>query len=289
MKYLLATFSIKGSEELMQICRDLLADAAGEAGFESFEDTEVGINGYVQEKLFHEDVLKKSIKCFPLESISISYTLSNVEDHDWNSSWENMGFEPIKIDNKIIIYDARNNYAHTKSLIEIGIEAKSAFGTGTHSTTQMIISTMLHLNIKGKNVLDCGCGTGILGIAALKLGAADVTGYDIDEWSVQNSTHNAELNGVSFKDVHLGDSSVIKTFTERYDIVVANINRNILLNDMPEFVSVMKSDAILILSGFYEEDVPMLIEKASSLGLRKREQKVNERWCCLSFKRAIRL
>ena len=138
------------------------------------------------------------------------------------------------------------------------------------------------MQLEGKSVLDCGCGTGILSIAAAKCGATHCVGYDIDEWSVDNSRHNAQLNGVDMR-VLLGDASVTATLNEKFDVVLANINRNILLADMPAFVGVMKEGGALILSGFYPSDTAMLCDKAATLGLTLTAQKSNGDWACLMF------
>jgi ribosomal protein L11 methyltransferase len=284
MKYLAAKFTIQCEESMLQVCRDLVADAAGMANFESFEDTAEGINGYVQESLFDKEILSQNLADFPIEGAKISYTISPVEDQDWNATWEEEGFESIDIDGKINIFDARHDTAKDSFPINIGIEAREAFGTGTHWTTRMIVSALLHLDIKGKSVLDCGCGTGILGIAAMKLGAENVIGYDIDEWSANNTELNAANNDVKFSKVICGDSSVIECTNEKFDIVLANINRNILLADMPRFAKAMKPNGTLILSGFYESDVPMLLEKASSLGLHEEKRTVDNEWTMLLLK-----
>ena len=146
----------------------------------------------------------------------------------------------------------------------------------------MIIASLLDMQLEGKSVLDCGCGTGILSIAAAKCGATHCMGYDIDEWSVDNSRHNAQLNGVDMQ-VLLGDASVTATLNEKFDVVLANINRNILLADMPAFVGVMKEGGVLILSGFYPSDAAMLCDKAATLGLTLTAQKSNGDWACLMF------
>lgn len=293
MEYLEAEFTITCQDDLLQTARDLLADAAAASGFESFEDTANGMRGYVQTALFDEDELKSQLGCFPLQDAKVTYTVRQAEDKDWNQTWEDNGFDPIDIDNgKLVVIDA--NHSDGLSLPTaarvIKIDAKLAFGTGTHETTQMIISTLLDLNgatalpLSGLRVLDCGCGTGILGIAASILGASEVTGYDIDEWSVKNTLHNARLNNVANVNALLGDASVIKTIGGLFDIVLANINRNILLNDMAAMRSKMAHDATLILSGFYEDDIPLLVEKAQTLGLGLTRQKGKGDWRCLVFK-----
>ena len=286
MKYLVAEFKIECQDGMIQIARDLLTDALGEAGFETFEDTEDGIKGYVQESLFDENAMNDVFSNFMLPDVTINANIQEAEYKNWNEEWEEAGFERININDSITIYDARHDDGNgIASGISIGIETKQAFGTGTHETTRMIVSTLLNIDIKGKRVLDCGCGTGLLGIAASKLGASEVVGYDIDEWSSENAIHNAELNGVGNMKVMLGDASVLKSVEGKFDVVLANINRNILLADMPAFVSVMADDSLLILSGFYASDVDLLIEKASSLGLSKIDSKSDSEWTCLVLKK----
>lgn len=285
MKYIVADFDIRCDANLLQTCKDLLADAAANAGFESFEETEdTHLKGYVQKDLFYRHALDEAIKDFPVDQVEISYTLEDVEDKDWNASWEEGGFDPINIQDKILIFDAKQplgSFHIRKSTIPIAIDAKLAFGTGTHQTTQMIVSTLLELDLEGKRTLDCGCGTGILSLAASKLGAKECIAYDIDEWSVENTRHNAEINQVTNLTVFHGDGRVISHINGVFDIVMANINRNILLADMDKFKEVMRPSATLILSGFYEEDIPFLIEKAASLGLEETGRKTDDHWACL--------
>lgn len=284
MKYKIADFKIACTPELTQIAKDLLPDLMGEIGFESFEDTPDGLKGYIPADLLDTNSLKQVLETFPLEDVNITYTLSDTEDKNWNEAWENTGFAPINIDNQVLVYDARTGRKPAgDSLINIGIEAKQAFGTGTHETTRMMIGAMLQLSLRGKRVLDCGCGTGILGIAALKLGAEAVVGFDIDEWSVENTQHNAAINEVDNIEVFHGDAHVLSHVSGVFDVVLANINRNILLNDMPTYLEIMNAGSVLIISGFYEEDVKLLDEKAKTLGLVKTSQKTDNNWCCLTF------
>lgn len=295
MKYFVSSFKIECPTELLQTARDLLADAAGEAGFESFEDTDDGINGYVQKDFFDKEILEQGINDFPLNNVSISYVIKDAEDKDWNEEWENTGFEPIIVANRVIIYDAKkttpdelqnitskiNGDGDGHQCVPIGIEAKLAFGTGSHQTTRMIVAALLKLNLKGKRFLDCGCGTGILGITAAKLGASEIVGYDIDEWSVENARHNAKINGVdNFNDYH-GDSTVLNHVSGVFDVVAANINRNILLKDMHSFKDVMQHGGILILSGFYQEDIPTILDKASEFNLHEQQRYIDDNWSCI--------
>lgn len=286
MKYLVATFNIETSADLMQACQDLLADGAAEAGFESFEETETGMEAYVQKDLFDKEALDAYIADFPIMDTQITYDIQDAEDKDWNQEWEEQGFDPIFVGDQVVIYDAKHPelYPDTSDrpdIIEIGIEAKLAFGTGNHETTRMIIAQLLKMPVKTKRILDCGTGTGILGLTASKLGAKDVVGYDIDEWSVENAKHNAVLNGVDNMEVLFGNSSVLNHVSGVFDVVMANINRNILLEDMKLFRSVMNMGGTLILSGFYEEDVPVLLEKADELGLHEITRQVDNNWTCL--------
>lgn len=284
MKYLVTTFRIDIGEELMQACRDLLADSIATAGYESFEETPEGLNAYVQKDLFDKFALEECITSFPIEEAHITYDTQEAEDKDWNQEWEDKGFEPICINDQVLIYDAAHTELHPTTSpdhIEIGIEAKLAFGTGNHETTRMIVASLLKMNLFKKRVLDCGCGTGILGIVASKLGAADVVGYDIDEWSVDNAQHNASINQVDNMEVFHGNASVISHISGMFDVILANINRNILLADMKAFRSVLNEGGYLILSGFYNDDIPLLLEKAEELGLRESERYSDQDWACL--------
>ena len=289
MKYLVATFNIEAETDLLEASRDLLADGAAQAGFETFEETEQGMDAYVQKELFDREALDAYIADFPISDAHITYSIQDAEDKDWNQEWEEQGFEPIYVADQVVIYDAKHpelypDTSNRPDIIEIGIEAKLAFGTGNHETTRMIISQLLQMPIKTKRVLDCGTGTGILGLTASKLGAKEVVGYDIDEWSVENAKHNALLNGVDNMEVLFGNSSVLNHISGVFDVVMANINRNILLDDMRLLRSVMNTDATLILSGFYEEDVPVLLEKANELGLHETARHTDNNWTCLVLK-----
>ena len=286
MRYLAAHFCIQCDPALMQTVKDLIADMAGEAGFESFEDTPSGLDGYVQEQLMDRGALEQALADFPIDGVNISYIINKVEDQDWNREWEEQGFEPIRIDRRMVIYDAKMpTPSADEGAILIGIDARQAFGTGTHETTQMIIATLLDMNLRGLRTLDCGTGTGILSIAAAKLGAAACVGYDIDEWSVNNARHNGDINHVVL-DIRLGDARVTDTLTTPFDVVMANINRNILLADMERFVRVMATGATLILSGFYPTDIPKLNERATALGLQETARHTLGDWACLVFGRA---
>ena len=312
MKYYEVTFTLNPYST--DAC-DVLAALAGEVGFETFMETETGLTGYVQQALFDASALKEALTDFPFEGVSIDYDVHEAEDKDWNEQWEQEGFEPIVVKRKeviglplategtqesgkrkeicsaIVIHDGRHlPESLSEDTIAIEIDAKLAFGTGTHETTRMVCSALLsylfplstfHFPLR---ILDCGTGTGILAIAALKLGAKEAIGYDIDEWSVDNARHNAVINRVDDRFTSLlGDVNILKEVEGTFDLVMANINRNILLADMPLMHQKMAPGARLILSGFYTADIPMLTEKAQSLGMTLIAQQEDNDWACLVF------
>lgn len=288
MKYYKVDFTI---QPCSQDARDILAAMAGEVGFETFEESEEGLTGYVQQALFNQEALEQTIEYFPIADTRILYKVTEAEDKDWNEQWEQEGFDPIIIDDgKLVIHDGRhlpNSQRSTlNAQLSIEIDAHLAFGTGTHETTRMICATLLKEELKGKKLLDAGCGTGILGIAALKLGADSVTAYDIDEWSSDNTRHNAVINQVDDRMTILcGDATLLDAIDEHFDYVVANINRNILLQDMERFLQVMAKDSKLILSGFYTEDIPLLEAKGQELGLTMERQREDNHWACITLHR----
>lgn len=288
MKYFVANFKIECEAELMQPARELLSAAACEAGFEAFEDTDDGLLGYVQRPMYDKEALDAAIADYMPEGAAVSYAVEEVPDQNWNQGWEDEGFEPIGVSDNLVIYDAKHTdremFAGDDGVMRIFIEARNAFGTGTHQTTRMILRRLLAMDVQCKSVLDCGCGTGILGITASRLGANPVLGYDIDEWSADNAQHNAALNGVENMSVMLGDASVLNNVAECFDVVIANINRNILIADMPAFRAHMKEGAQLILSGFYEADVPMIEAAAKEHGLSLCDVVTDEEWVCALFK-----
>ncbi len=288
MKYYKVDFTI---QPCSQDARDILAAMAGEVGFETFEESEEGLVGYVQQGLFDQQALEQTIEYFPIVDTRILYKVTEAEDKDWNEQWEQEGFDPIIIDDgKLVIHDGRHLPHSQRSTLNaqlsIEIDAHLAFGTGTHETTRMICATLLKEKLKGKKLLDAGCGTGILGIAALKLGAENVTAYDIDEWSSDNTRHNAVINQVDDRMTILcGDATLLDAIDEHFDYVVANINRNILLQDMERFLQVMAKDSKLILSGFYTEDIPLLEAKGQELGLTMERQREDNHWACITLHR----
>lgn len=283
MKYFEVDFQLS---PLSQDACDILAALTADAGFESFEETQHGIRGYVQQPLLDRQALEDIVNNFPIIGTNIIYTINKAEDKDWNEQWEQEGFEPIIVgNNRLAIHDGRHLPSRPAD-ISVEIDARLAFGTGTHETTQMICEWMLDMPMKDLRVMDAGCGTGILGIVALKLKASHVTAYDIDEWSSDNTRHNAIINCVDSQlSVYCGDASLLDSKTADYDLVLANINRNILLNDMPHFCQIMKQDAKLILSGFYTEDIPLLEARGKELGLTLTGTKNRDKWASIIMQR----
>lgn len=283
MKYFEVDFQLS---PLSQDACDILAALTADAGFESFEETQHGIRGYVQQPLLDRQALEDIVNNFPIIGTNIIYTINKAEDKDWNEQWEQEGFEPIIVgNNRLAIHDGRHLPSQPAD-ISVEIDARLAFGTGTHETTQMICEWMLDMPMKDLRVMDAGCGTGILGIVALKLKASHVTAYDIDEWSSDNTRHNAVINRVDSQlSVYCGDASLLDSKTADYDLVLANINRNILLNDMPHFCQIMKQDAKLILSGFYTEDIPLLEARGKELGLTLTGAKNRDKWASIIMQR----
>ena len=286
MKYLEATFIIEG-EALVPDLRDTAADMItaldAEAGFESFTQEDGQLTGYVQEELIDREMLDASLSSFPIPGVKVTYSLKPVEDKDWNETWEDNGFEPVFIGDKCVIHDMKHLPATSEGMLDIVVDARMAFGTGTHETTQMMIDQILKSDMRGKRVLDCGCGTGILSVAAAKTGAREVVAYDIDEWSVENTRHNARLNSVDNITVLTGNAEVLSHVSGVFDFVLANINRNILLADMKAMREVMGFGSKLIISGFYQSDADALCQEAQRLGMTFQSSSVSGDWMLLSF------
>lgn len=286
MKYYEVTFTISTHEPaIINNVRDVVAALAGEAGFESFQESDDGLTGYVQQDFFNEQLLQEQLNMLPFDGVNISFTVGEADYRDWNEQWEEEGFSPITIGKDFVIHDGRHLPEDIPAGMEaIEIDARMAFGTGTHETTRLMASAIASLPLRGKTVLDCGTGTGILAILALKCGACKAVGYDIDEWSVENAIHNASHNGVEHSlTVLQGDATVLQGIDGDFHLVMANINRNILLNDMEAMRSKMARGGLLLLSGFYADDAPMLQERAASLGLTLKDRWLQNEWACLLF------
>lgn len=247
------------------IISDVLASELGEIGFESFTENEDGLQAYISDQLYNVKALVDKLKEFPLENVTIHYSEQFIESKDWNEEWEKNYFNPIRIGNECIIrasfHEPEPGYTYN-----IIIDPKMAFGTGNHETTFLMISEMLKLNLEGKDLLDMGCGTAVLAILAKMKKANKVVGIDIDEWAYNNALENVRLNNTEDIQVVLGGAEQIPAFGQ-FDIVFANINRNILLNDIRHYTSCMKPGALLFMSGFYTQDIPAIEEECKRNGL----------------------
>lgn len=278
MKYFEVTFTAQPCNEIVT---DVLSALAGEIGFESFVECEGGVQAYIQQSLFDENALKEMLANFPVPDTKITYTITEPKDKDWNEEWEKNFFQPIVIDNRCVIHSTfHHDYPHAE--YDIVINPQMAFGTGHHETTSSILGELLDADLKGKSVLDMGCGTSILAILASMRGADPVTAIDIDDWCVNNSRDNIALNHISNITVELGDASLLKG-RKPFDIIIANINRNILLNDMAAYAACMHKESELYMSGFYVEDIPAIREKAESLGMTFVHHREKNRWVAVKF------
>lgn len=278
MKYFEFTFHTSPCTETVN---DVLTAVLGEVGFESFVECEGGLTAYIQQSVCDENAIKTVIAEFPLSDTEITYTFTEAEDKDWNEEWEKNFFQPIVIDNRCVIHSTFHK-DYPKAEYDIVINPQMAFGTGHHETTSSILGELLEADLKGKSVLDMGCGTSILAILASMRGAGKVTAIDIDDWCVNNSRDNIALNGISNITVELGDASLLNG-REPFDVVIANINRNILLQDMPAYAACMKKGSELYISGFYTEDIPVLREKAESLGMEYVHHREKHNWAAVKF------
>lgn len=279
MKYLEFTFITSPCTET---ANDVLAAILGEVGFESFMEHEKGLTAYIQQPLFDETAMTDAIKEFPLPGTEISYTYIEAEDKDWNEEWEKNFFQPIVIGDRCVIHSSFHKDV-PKAQYDIIINPQMAFGTGHHETTSLIIEELLDCQLEGKPLLDMGCGTSILAILARMKGAYPCTAIDIDEWCVRNSQENIALNKVDGITVLQGDASSL-TGLGPFDIIIANINRNILLNDMKRYVACMRKGAEIFMSGFYIEDIPVLQAEAERNGLQPVSHKEKNRWAAIKCK-----
>ncbi|WP_276868569.1 50S ribosomal protein L11 methyltransferase [Bacteroides heparinolyticus] len=280
MKYLEFTFQTTPCTEVVN---DVLSAVLAEAGFESFVEQTDGINAYIQKALYNESTLKEALAEFPLPDVNIEYNYTEAEDRNWNEEWEKNFFQPIVIDNRCVIHSTFHKDV-PQAEYDIVINPQMAFGTGHHETTSLIIGELLDSDLQEKSLLDMGCGTSILAILARMRGATPCTAIDIDEWCVRNSLENIELNRVDNIDVFQGDASSLKD-KGPFDIIIANINRNILLNDMKHYVSRMNQGGSLLMSGFYANDIPVIQAEAENNGLHLIHHREKNQWAVVLFRK----
>ncbi|MGN0048925.1 MAG: 50S ribosomal protein L11 methyltransferase [Bacteroides sp.] len=280
MKYLEFNFHTTPNTETIH---DVLSAVLGEVGFESFVEQAEGLLAYVQQAQFDKTALKEALEAFPIPDTAVTYSYREAEDKDWNEEWEKNFFQPIVIGNRCVIHSTFHQDV-PEAEYDIVINPQMAFGTGHHETTSLIIEELLERNLEGVSLLDMGCGTSILAILGRMRGAAHCTAIDIDEWCVRNSLENIGLNGTDEIEVHQGDATSLAT-KGPFDVVIANINRNILLNDMHHYVARMNPHATLLMSGFYIEDLPVIQAEAERLGLKLMHHREKNRWTAATFTR----
>ena len=259
---------------------DLLAAMLGEVGFESFVPDENGLTAYAPVKLFDADAARAAIADFPFDTeMEISYKV--IEGQDWNSEWEKNYFQPIVVGDRCVVHSS----FHTdvpQAKYDIVIDPKMAFGTGHHATTSLMLDRLLDMELDGLGVIDMGTGTGILAILAAMRGAHPVTGIEIDPFAQVNAVENVALNGHPEIEMIAGDATAL-AHVAAADVFLANINRNVILADIKEYVSRLKQGGVMFLSGFYTQDVPMVQQAAEDCGLAADGFTSRDNWACLKL------
>lgn len=276
MKYLEFTFLCTPFDEDVT---DILSFYLGEIGFNSFVVEDSELKAYIIKDDFDKEALDELIANYPFD-VRINYEIKQMEDKNWNEEWEKNYFSPITVGDECVIKSSfHKNVPHCK--YNIIINPKMSFGTGHHQTTFLILSEILKQDFNNKVVLDMGCGTGILGILALMKGAKKVTAIDIDQWVYDNVIENIKLNNINASDINvlIGDASLLKE--QKFDIILANINRNVLLNDLKIYNNVLSNGGEIYLSGFYIEDIPALLQEAAKFHLIQKEVQSLDNWAML--------
>ena len=261
------------------LARELLIADLGNVGFESFVETDDTVEAYIQSPDFSPEILT-SEHFRKNDFFHFEYSTEVIADQNWNEVWEQNYFEPLLIENKCLIR-APFHDTYPSAEYEIIINPRMAFGTGNHETTHLMILSILELEMKGKRVLDMGCGSGILSLFSSMKGASEITAIDIDEWSYNNTLENAELNQIRNIKVLLGDAGLLEE--QSFDIILANIQRNILLQDMEAYRKVLNQGGELVMSGFYTADLASITEKAASLDLKLTATYERSDWCAARF------
>lgn len=273
--YIAYYFKVKPLQPAVEI---LIAEL-GFAGFESFVETEEGVTAYIQKEEWHTSILDV-IQILNSDEFEITYTSEEIEQTNWNAEWEK-NFNPIVVDNLVTVRAPFHDKPNTE--FDIIIEPKMSFGTGHHETTHMMIQHILKNDFTNKSVLDMGCGTGVLAILAEMKGAKPIDAIDYDNWCYINSLENVERNQCKQITVLEGDASLLPG--RSYDIVIANINRNILLNDLQTYVDTLNEKALLFLSGFYNDDIPIIEKECNKYGLKLVETLERNNWVALKFEK----
>ncbi|MCK9155427.1 MAG: 50S ribosomal protein L11 methyltransferase [Paludibacteraceae bacterium] len=260
---------------------DLLSAALGEIGFESFVKGNEGLTAYVPQNLYNEEAIKSLLASFEYAD-NIPYESKLIKGQNWNEEWEKHYFQPIIMGNDCVIHSTFHKDIPAATY-EILIDPKMSFGTGHHETTSLMLGEVLKADIKGKSLLDMGCGTAVLAILASKRGANPILAIDIDEWVYENSLENIKLNDVNNIRVMQGGAELLGK--EKFDIILANINRNILLHDMHAYAACMNTGSELFMSGFYKNDIPVIDEEAKKLGLKLISFEEKNLWVAVHYKK----
>ena len=261
----------------LQPATEILIAELGYAGFESFVETETGVTAYIQKEEWKENILQ-DIYVLTSDEFEISYTFDEIEQVNWNSEWEK-NFNPIIVDNLCSVRAPFHDKPDTQ--YDIIIEPKMSFGTGHHETTHMMLQHIMANDFQGKSVLDMGCGTAVLAILAEMKGANPIDAIDIDNWCYLNSIENAERNNAKNITVYEGDASLL--VNKKYDTIIANINRNILLNDINTYAKCLNENGSLFLSGFYEADIPTIEKECNANGLNLKNKLKRNDWASLHY------
>ena len=256
---------------------EILIAELGNVGFESFVENENGVSAYIQKEDWNSNILE-DIFILKSDEFAIEYSQNEVEQTNWNAEWEK-NFTPIKVEDTVSIRAPFHEKPNLK--YDIVIEPKMSFGTGHHETTHMMVQHLLALDLENKKVLDMGCGTGILAIFAEMKGANPTDAIDIDNWCYENSIENAERNNCRNISVYEGDSSLLEN--KKYDVIIANINRNILLMDMKVYANCLNEKGVLLLSGFYQEDIPIIDAEVSKYDLKLETFIERNNWVALKY------
>ena len=266
--------------------KDILMSFLGDAGFESFEETSLGFNAYIPENLYDKSTLLSIINdATETYNCQIAYREELVKEQNWNAVWEQNSFEPIEVGDKLVIYPTsrKQEYQDGKFKYQIELNPVQAFGSGYHETTRMMLSYIMEEELENKAFLDMGCGTAVLAILARKRNALPVVAIDIDHWSTENAIDNAKINNVSDIQVVLGDASAIESLRTEFDCIFANINRNILTQDIPLYVNSLAKGGSLFVSGFYAEDMDIIRKAAEAVGLEYKSHKSENNWVAAKF------
>lgn len=280
MKYTEVMFTVT---PLSETATDIVAALTAEIGFESFVPAENGVLGYIRAEEYDEDSLAAVLTDFPMPDTTVTFTAAPMEDKDWNEEWEKNFFEPIVVDGRCVVHSTFHKDC-PKADYDIVINPQMAFGTGHHQTTRLVMSFLLDADLKGLNILDMGCGTGILAILASMRGVAHADAVDIDQWCADNTKDNLLLNAISNIDVFCGDAALLADMGP-YDVVIANINRNILVADMPSYVDRLNAGGRIFFSGFYEPDLVIIKARAEEFGLQYVSHRVDNDWTAAEFVR----